>query len=65
MVCMYCSNSDVVPVHIMNMSSMNLFQVWMWVGARLIRCSSSLDWHMPVPFWFPWLCLVFVDRIVR
>lgn len=42
MVCMYCSNSGVVPVHVMNMSSMNLFQVWMWFGAKLVRCSSSL-----------------------
>ena len=42
MVCMYSSNSAVVPVHIINMSSMNLFHVWMWFGARLIRCSSNL-----------------------
>ena len=27
MVCMYSSNSAVVPVHIINMSSMNLFHV--------------------------------------
>ena len=40
MVCMYSSNSAVVPVHIINMSSMNLFHVWMWFGARLIRCSN-------------------------
>ena len=35
MVCMYSSNSAVVPVHIINMSSVNLFHVWMWFGARL------------------------------
>ena len=39
----YCSNSAVVPVHIMNISSVNLFHVWMWLLARLIRCSSSLS----------------------
>ena len=42
MVYMYFSNSAVVPVHIINMSSMNLFRVWMWFGARLIRRSSNL-----------------------
>ena len=39
---MYRLNSVLVPVHIMKMSSMNLFHVWMWSCARCNRCSSSL-----------------------
>ena len=39
---MYFLKSSVVPVHIMKMSSMNLFQVWINSGARLISCVSNL-----------------------
>lgn len=35
-------NSVVPSVHNMNIYSMNLFHVWMWLWATLIRCSSSL-----------------------
>ena len=36
------SKSSIVPVHIMKMSSMNLFQVWITSGAWFINCASNL-----------------------
>ena len=41
---MYCLKSSVVPVHIMKISSMNLFQVWINSDARLISCVSNLPY---------------------
>ena len=36
------SKSSVVPVHIMKMSSINLFQVWINSDAWFINCASNL-----------------------
>ena len=36
------SNSSVVPVHIMKILSINLFQVWTDSGAWFIYCASNL-----------------------
>ena len=65
---MYLLKSSLVPVHIMKMSSMNLFQVWINSNDRLISFVSNLPMNRlrrQGPFWSPWLFPVFVDRIFR
>ena len=39
-------NSSVDTVHMMNMSSINLFQVWIRSGGLFISCVSSLPMNM-------------------
>ena len=59
----YCSNSSVVPVYIMKMSSINLFPVWMYSVTWFIKCVSSLPMNrlvyagaILVPMAVPWIC---------
>ena len=65
--CIYYSKSVLVPIHIMKVSSINPFQVWMWFWAMSLRSSSSFPMNkfayagaILVP-----MCLVFVEKIVH
>ena len=40
------SKSSVVPVHIMKVSSINLFHVWINSGVWFINCASNLPMNM-------------------
>ena len=55
-VCMYFSNFVVVPVHIMNILSMNLFHVWMWLWASLPINKSAYVSAILVPMAVSCVC---------